>query len=142
ALAFAPSGRWLASAGKDLTVRLWDLNALQGAQLTRPPMVLTGHTDHLYDLAWSTTGDRLAVASNDHTVSLWDTSQLDQGHVARLASLRGHTDQVHSVAFHPDGSVLASGGADQTIRLWRARGGPAQGGLAPVGHTKSAPALS
>jgi WD40 repeat protein len=142
ALAFAPSGRWLASAGKDLTVRLWDLTALQGGQLTRAPVVLTGHTDHVYDLAWSATGDRLAVASHDHTVSLWDTSQLDQGHVVRLARLRGHTDQVHSVAFHPDGRVLASGSADQTIRLWRARDGQAQGVFAQVTHKVSALAFA
>jgi WD40 repeat protein len=142
ALAFAPSGRWLASAGKDLTVRLWDLTALQGSQLTRPPVVLTGHTDHLYDLAWSATGDRLAVASNDCTVSLWDTSQLDQGHVARLARLRGHTDQVHGVALHPDGSVLVSGGTDQTIRLWRAQDGQPQRVFAQVAHKVSALAFA
>jgi WD40 repeat protein len=142
AVTFAPGGRWLASAGKDGTIRLWDLTALQGAQLTRPPLVLTGHTDHIYALAWSASGDRLATGSNDHTVSLWDTTQLDQGHVARLASLRGHTDQVRSVIFHPDGSVLASGGTDQTIRLWRARDGQAQGVLAQVAHKVSALAFA
>jgi WD40 repeat protein len=138
ALAFAPGGRWLASAGKDQTIRLWDLAALHGAQLARPPLVLTGHTDHIYALAWSATGDRLAAGSNDHTVSLWDTTQLDQGTVSRLARRRGHSDQVRSVAFHPDGTLLASGGLDQTIRLWRARDGRAQGVFATVPHNVSA----
>src|SRR5262249_57279325 len=114
----------------------------QGGRWTGPPLVLPGHTDHIYALAWSARGDRLAAGSNDHTVSLWDTTQLDQGSVARLASLHGHTEQVRSVAFHPDGSVLASGGTDQTIRLWRARGGQPPGGFAHGGHKRSAPAPS
>src|SRR5262249_56034447 len=53
AVAFAPGGRWLASAGKDGTIRLWDLTALQGAQLTRPPLSLTVHPAPIYPLPWS-----------------------------------------------------------------------------------------
>ena len=60
-------------------VRLWDLFSLQDQHLVKAPLVLTGHTDRITDLAWSTTGDRLASASYDGTVGLWDLAQLAQG---------------------------------------------------------------
>jgi WD40 repeat protein/type II secretory pathway predicted ATPase ExeA len=138
ALAFSPTGRWLASAGKDGTIRLWDLSAFQGQTLTRAPLVLTGHTDHIYDLAWSATGDRLASASYDRTVGLWNTAQLAQHQVTLVARLHGHEDQVQTVAFHPSGTVLVSGGKDQTVRLWQVRDGAALGVFARPQHKVSA----
>src|SRR5207249_3561611 len=98
-----------------------------GNQLTRGPLVLNAHTDHIYDLAWSPTGNQLASASYDTTVGLWNTEHLAQGTVTLVAPLRGHHKPVPTVAFHPDGTVLASGSKDQTIRLWQAHDGTARG---------------
>jgi WD40 repeat protein len=136
ALAFSPAGR--SSAGKDGTIRLWDLSTLQGQTLTQVPLVLTGHTDHIYDLAWSATGERLASASYDRTVGLWNTAQLAQHQVTLVARLHGHDDRVQTVAFHPSGRVLASGGKDQTIRLWQADDGAALGVFTRPHHKVSA----
>ena len=142
ALAFSPDGRWLASASKDNTLRLWDLTLLQGERLEPAAQILTGHTDDVYDLAWSPTGERLVSASYDRTVGLWDTAALPEGQVRLVAQLEGHTEPVRSVAFHPDGSVFASGSKDQTIRLWRAEDGDALGVFAKASHKVSALAFS
>jgi WD40 repeat protein len=142
ALAFSPTGRWLASAGKDHTLRVWELTSWQGDSLARAPLVYTAHTDHIYDLAWSAPGHRLASASYDGTVGLWNTEDLAQNALTLIARLQGHDDQVLTVAFHPDGTALASGSKDRTIRTWRAADGKSLGVFAKAKHKVAALAFS
>ena len=82
ALAVAPDGTWLASAGDDDTVRIWDPHTGQ----TRH--TLTGHTDAVQALAVAPDGSWLASAGDDGTVRIWDPHTGQTRH-----TLTGHTSR-------------------------------------------------
>ncbi|WP_437535823.1 pentapeptide repeat-containing protein [Sorangium sp. So ce726] len=124
AIAWAPDGKRLASAGYDGTVLLWDTGT--GNQLAR----LVGHSDSVMAVAWHPDGKRLASAGYDNTVRLWDPDTGNQ-----LARLVGHSHSVIAVAWHPDGKRLASAGYDNTVRLWDPDTGNQLARL--VGHSHS-----
>ena len=64
-IAFSPDGATLASASKDKTVKLWNL---QGEELQS----FQGHSDAVMSVAFSPDGATLASASDDKTVKLWN----------------------------------------------------------------------
>jgi hypothetical protein len=105
-VAFSPDGKQLASAGDDLTVKLWD--ASSGKEL----QALKGHTKVISSVAFSPDGARLASASHDFTVKLWDLATGQELH-----TLKGHANHVWGVAFSPDGERLASTGG-LGLKLW------------------------
>jgi WD40 repeat protein len=61
-------GKPVASASGDKTVRLWDA-ATGAARRT-----LDGHSDIVWDVAFSPDGKLVASASRDKTVRLWDAA--------------------------------------------------------------------
>ena len=147
---FSPDGQTLATAGRDNTVRLWQIDG-------QPLLTLNGHRDVVWSVAFSPDGQTLASASRDRTVRLWDLQgkelQVLQGHggdvfsvsfspdgktIATasedntikfrdrqgnvLETLTGHQGPVYSVAFSPDGQTLASASGDRTVKLWSQKG--------------------
>jgi WD40 repeat protein len=71
---FSPvgDGRWVASAGEDSTVRIWDSHA---GKLVRS---FRGHTGLVSSVAFSPDGRLLVSGSRDHTVKVWDVSKLEE----------------------------------------------------------------
>ncbi|MGX1127861.1 WD40 repeat protein [Streptomyces glaucescens] len=106
-VAVSPDGAWLATTGRDRTVRLWD----RGTGVCTA--TFTGHSGEVTSVAISPDGVWLATAGRNGTVRLWD-----RGTGVCTATFTGHSDSVTSVAISPDGAWLATAGRDRTVRLW------------------------
>ncbi|GAA5191460.1 hypothetical protein GCM10023322_48890 [Rugosimonospora acidiphila] len=123
AVAIAPDSSWLATAGDDETVRIW--NVATGCARA----VLTGHRGRVLAVAVAADGSWLASAGDDTTVRIWDADTGQQ-----RAVLAGHDTAVWAVAIAPDGTWLASAGGDGTVRIWDAETGEQRAVL--TGHTE------
>ena len=64
---FGPDGRYLASGGKDTSIRVWNL-----ADPGTPPVLLYGENGEVWSLAFSPDGKTLAAGGGDKGVLLWD----------------------------------------------------------------------
>ncbi len=104
---FSPDGKTLATAGKDRTVRLWDVET--GAIRS----TLRGHTDEVDWVTYSPDGRTLATAGDDQTVRIWDA---ESGELK--TTLTGHHDEVVAVVFAPDGRRLISCGREGKVIFW------------------------
>lgn len=113
-VAYSPDGRFLASAGRDNLVILWDT-------ATNKPIgnPLAGHTSRVNAVAFSPDNQILASASDDGTVRLWDVNTGQ----AIGEPFSEHADAVRALAFSPDGQQIASGSDDGSILLWNPTNG-------------------
>ncbi|MFY8072357.1 MAG: c-type cytochrome domain-containing protein [Pirellula sp.] len=107
-----PTEPWVATAGYDRTIRLWNY---QTGELLRS---FDGHNGAVYDLDFDPSGNVLASASADETVKVW---RVDSGQ--RLDTLgQGEAEQlrVRFLATQIPNSIdIIATGADRRIRQWR-----------------------
>ncbi|MBM4091917.1 MAG: hypothetical protein FJ276_21175 [Planctomycetes bacterium] len=125
-VSFSSDGRQLASAGKDYTVRIWNLGTGLASHVW--------HVDNeqIVTLCWHPRLPQVAVANAEHEIELWDVNKGD-----RAASIETrHTGTILSMAWSPDGDRLATAAADGAVKVWDAAS--RQEIAALLGHTSLA----
>lgn len=102
AVAVDPTGKYLAGAGLDDCVHVWDLDS--GDEL----FSLEGHNGRVNAVAFSPDGSYLASGGDDQTLRVWDVLS------GRLLVVRELDASVQGLAFSPDGADLYSGNGNTT----------------------------
>lgn len=114
ALAFAPDGLRIASAGADRAIRIWNAADL------RPMARRDGaHKDTVASLAFDRAGRQLVSGGFDDSIGRWDAHTLEP----LGPPMSGHRGVVSGIAVDPVGLRIASAGGDRTFRQWRLRDG-------------------
>jgi WD40 repeat protein/transcriptional regulator with XRE-family HTH domain len=108
--------------------RIWDTTTGQGLQ------ELKGHTDVLYDAAFSPDGHLIATGGGEAKPIIWDVATGKE-----LFKLFGHYSSVWRLLFSPDGSLLATSSV-ATVKIWDPKTG--QELLTLPGHTNLVTSLA
>uniref|UniRef100_A0A7S0PX60 U3 small nucleolar RNA-associated protein 13 C-terminal domain-containing protein n=1 Tax=Asterionellopsis glacialis TaxID=33640 RepID=A0A7S0PX60_9STRA len=149
----SPCGRYLATCGKDKTMRLWHL------ETQRCIGVATGHTEAIgaaalsrkvgrYDVkgkaAINGGGSFAVTASKDRTLKRWNlpgSDDLDKCALSEdplelraFVSARAHEKDINIISVAPNDSLVATGSQDKTVKLWRSTDLTLQGTL--KGHRR------
>jgi WD40 repeat protein len=114
-LAVSRDGRYLASAGWDGTVRIWDMTALRQIRKLESPKTPTGRiATRIYNACAISPDNRYVAAGGfGNRVDIWELA------TGRLVTSLRTDNIVETVAFSPDGRILVAGGWDGFLRAWQ-----------------------
>jgi WD40 repeat protein len=120
AIAFDPTGRYIAAGGNDGKVRVWDRD-----RSFRSPEVLDTwldpeNSESINGIAFSHDGRWLAAGGSRNVIHIWDRAGGSAKVKAAGERALRHDGEIWGLCFDPEEKWLASSSADQnsTIRLW------------------------
>ena len=105
---WSPDGLYFATAGKDHTIKLYDIRTQKMIQN------INAHGNSVTSIDFHPSKKYLVSCSLDSTVKIWDLFRN-----ANLYTLYGHEGPIYSVNFSKSGEFICSGGIDGDVYLWR-----------------------
>jgi WD40 repeat protein len=106
-VAYSPDSQFLATAGFDPILSVWQLST---GQLAAQWSV---ETNSIMSIAYRPAGDLLAVSLSEGPITLWHV-----GDYTLQQTLTGHASGANSIAFNSNSRTLVSGGSDSAINIW------------------------
>jgi len=105
---FSRDGHFLAAAGSDNTIVVWDIST--GLQA----YVLDGHKSRVTDISFSGDSRYLVSGGDDNLVKVWDlgSGKLKTALKMHGPSINRGSERIAQVQFHPGCPVIASAGMD------------------------------
>ncbi|MEB3886742.1 serine/threonine-protein kinase [Lyngbya sp. CCY1209] len=102
----SPDGRTVASASRDNTIKLWNLETGEVAE------TLLGDTSAILAVDFSSDGTELASGTEFWRVLEWNLQ------TGELYSPLEHAGPIFAVEISPNNKAIATGSADTTVRVW------------------------
>jgi platelet-activating factor acetylhydrolase IB subunit alpha len=105
------SPEFVASAGRDKVIRIWDL--WNNSCL----MVIRGHDNWVKTVVFHPSGKYIISCSDDKSIRVWDLGS--GASVKKL--LDAHSHFILTIAINPRYPLIASGSVDKSIKIWDCR---------------------
>ncbi|NJO17842.1 MAG: hypothetical protein HC877_19555 [Thioploca sp.] len=110
-IALSPNNQWLALAGSDGIVRIWNLSGEK-----REIKHLEKNVDKINTIAFSPNNQQIAFGGWDKTIHIWDRELTKEIHWLPTTDRKTkHRDIIVTLAYSPDGHYLASGSQDNRV---------------------------
>jgi WD40 repeat protein len=106
---YSPSGKYIGTASKDSTVRIWSNKGTHLKTLV--------HNGEVFSLDFSPAGDKIVTACSDGKAYVWDIAQ-----GKAILALPEQSTQVNISLFTPDGKSILTVGSNSFATLWNMQG--------------------
>ena len=107
AAVFSPDGKLVATASRDRTARIWQVD--DGREIR----ILKGHRAAVNSVVFHGDNQHVLTASDDSTAIIWNLAGTSIGQVR-------HDGEVKTAVYSPDGKRILTASSDRSARIWNA----------------------